>query len=272
MATSCAYQVPVDTGFFTPLGLQPAAVCRLAFDGAGRWLARHAMSHRRLVAELRTGFVFWSVQLVPGDPIGFFDVDRLDVTVTGRVRGGGTQVECDVEVRGPAARPARLHAVCVPLHLDGGPALSGTPARLGPDVLAAFRPDEVEARPHRSPLPGLRAAIAARDAVVARGRTPFVIHRHQCEVADQWFWPEAVSMAGGAREDLVLADARLRLAMQAPARRLDLLFSRPFSLFDEGAVLSTASEWQGGLAFVHEFFGAGEPRPRAVAIEQFAWD
>jgi hypothetical protein len=312
MRRSCAYQVPVDSGFFTPLGLQPAAVCRLAFEGAGRWLGRHAISHRRLVAEHRTGFVFWSVQLVPGDPIGFFDADRLDVTVTGRVRGGGTQVECEVVVEGmrpeddlpplrkavecdaqveggwpeddlppltprrkPGGRggcPTLLKAVCVPLQLDGGPALSGAPARLSPEVLSAFRHDEVEARPHRSPLPGLGGDIPTHGGVSGRGAAAFVIHRHQCEVADQWFWPEAVSMAGGAREDLVLANAGFHLAMQAPVRRLDLLFSRPFYLFDEGAVRSTAHEWEGGVAFVHEFVCGDEPRPRAVAIEQFAWD
>jgi hypothetical protein len=160
----------------------------------------------------------------------------------------------------------------VPLRLDGGPALSGQPARLSPEVLSAFRAEEIEAQPHLSPLPGLRAAIAARGAVLARGRSPFVVHRHQCEVADQWFWPEAVSLAGGAREDLVLANRGLRLAMQAPVRRLDLLFSRPFSLFDEGAVLTTAHEWEGGLAFVHELVAGDEPRPRALAVEQFAWD
>src|SRR5262249_54028791 len=116
---------------------------------------------------------------------------------------------------------------------------------------------------------------------LASGRTPFVIHRHQCEVADQWFWPEAVSLAGGAREELVLAHARrvapLRLAMRAPMARLDLLFTRPFSLFDGGAGRSTAYAWEGRLAFVHELAGSSaggddEPRPRAVAIEQFAWD
>jgi len=143
-------------------------------------------------------------------------------------------------------------------------------------VLAAFLPDEVDVHPHLSPVPQLSAEVASGGSRLASGTTPFVIHRHQCEVADQWFWPEAVSLAGGAREDLVLAQGErvrpLRLAMQAPARRLDLLFSRPFYLFDEGAVASTVSEWEGGLAFVHEFFGAGEPRPRAVAIEQFAWD
>ena len=63
MPRSCTYDVPVDTGFFTPLHLQPAVVCRLAFNGAGRWLSRHAISHRRLVAEHRTGFVYWSVEL-----------------------------------------------------------------------------------------------------------------------------------------------------------------------------------------------------------------
>src|SRR5215470_1417787 len=103
-----AYEVPVDTGFFTPVHLQPAAVCRLAFDASGRWLSRHAISHRRLLAEHRTGFVLWSVELVTGDPVGFFDAEHLCVGVTGRVRGGGTQVECDVELRGPAGRPTRL--------------------------------------------------------------------------------------------------------------------------------------------------------------------
>jgi hypothetical protein len=285
MPRSCAYEVPVDTSFFTPLHLQPTAVCRLAFNGAGRWLSGHAISHRRLVVQHRTGFVFWSVQLVMGSSVGFFDAEHLDMTVTGRVRGGGTQVECDVEVRGPVGRATRLRAVCVPLRLDGGPALSGAPARLGPEVLSAFRADEIEARPHRSPVPGLRAAIAASGAALAQGRTPFVIHRHQCEVADQWFWPEAVSIASGAREELVWTHAGrvppLGLAMQAPVGRLDLLFNRPFHLFDEGAVLSTAYEWEGRLAFVHELVGTGaggdEPRPRALAVEQFAarepaWD
>ena len=274
----CAYEVPVDTGFFTPLHLQPTAVCRLAFNAAGRWLSRHAISHRRLLAEHRTGLVLWSVQLVSGDPVGFFDADRLVVRVTGRVRGGGTQVECDVEVRGPVGRATRLQACCVPLRLDGDPALSGTPARLCPEVMSAFLADEIEARPHRSTLPSLRAAITAGGAALAGGRTPFVIHRHQCEVADQWFWPEAVSLAGTGREELVRAEAervpRLRLAMRTPVGRLDLLFRRPFFLSDEGAVLSTAYDWEGRLAFVHELVGTGaggqEPRARALAVEQFA--
>jgi len=62
--------------------------------------------------------------------------------------------------------------------------------------------------------------------------------------------------------------------MQAPVGRLDLLFSRPFFLFDEGAVRSTAYCWEGRLAFVHELVGAGaggnEAQARALAIEQFA--
>src|SRR5215472_1207290 len=188
----CAYGVPVDTGLFTPLHLQPTAVCRLAFNAAGRWLGRHAISHRRLLAEHRTGLVLWSVQLASGDPVGFFDADRLGLRVTGRVRGGGTQLECDVELRGPVGRATWLRACGIPLRLDGDAALSGTPARLGPEVMSTFLADEIDARPHRSPVPGLRAAIAGSGAVLARGRMPFVIHRHQCEVADQWFWPEAV--------------------------------------------------------------------------------
>jgi hypothetical protein len=273
---SCAFEVPVDTGLFTPLNLQPTAVCRLAFNAAGRWLSQYAISHRLLVAEHQTGLVVWSVELTSGDPVGYFDADCLGLVVTGRVRGGGTQFECDVEVRGPVGRATRMRACCVPLRLDAGPALAGAPARLGPEVMAAFRADEIDSRPHLSPLPGLRAAIAGGGAKLAQGRMPFVIHRHQCEVADQWFWPEAISLAGSGREELVRTEAEnipgLRLAMKAPVDRLDLLFSRPFYLFDEGEVLSTAYQWEGRLAFVHELVGTaiGGSEPRALVIEQFA--
>ena len=276
MPRSYAYEVPVDSGLFSPLDLQPTAVCRLAFNAAGRWLSQYAISHRLLVAEHQTGLVVWSAQLLSGDPLGYFDADTLTVAVAGRIRGGGTQFECDVEVRGPVGRPTRLRACCVPLRLDSGPALAGAPAKLNPEVMSAFLPDEIEKLPHLSPLPALRSAIACSGTKLAQGRTAFVIHRHHCEVADQWFWPEAISLACSGREELVRAAAedvpRLRRAMKTPVDRIDLLFSRPFYLFDEGAVLSTAYEWEGRLAFIHELVGTerGGDEPRALAIEQFA--
>ena len=268
-----AYQMPVDTGLFTPLGLQPTAVCRLGFNAAGRWLSEHALSHRRLVTEYRTGFVLWSAQLIFDEPVSFFDSDCLEMKVTGRIRGGGTQFECEVEVDSARGTTTRMQACCVPLRLDGDPALSGVPARLGPEVMEAFLPGEIEIRPHRSPTPGLRAAIVRDGTMLARRRTPFVIHRHQCEVADQWYWPEAVSLASGGREELVRVESGrvpgLRLALSTPLRRLDLLFNRPFFLFDEGAVLSSALKWQGRLVFVHELVGIEGGEARALAIEQF---
>lgn len=274
MARWSSYEIPVDTGLFTPLGLQPAAVCRLGFNAAGRWLARNVVSHRRLVADHHTGLAVWSAELAFDEPAGFFDADCLEMRVTGRVRGAGTQFECEAEVGGPLDSSARLRACCIPLRLEGDPALSGLPARLSPEVMRAFLPDEIEARPHRSLLPGLRAAVVENGVALARGRTSFVIHRHQCEVADQWFWPEAVSLAAGGREDLVRAEAGrvplLLSALRTPVRRLELLFSRPFFLFDEGAVRSVAYEWEGRLVFIHELVGREEEPPRALVAEQFS--
>lgn len=268
-----AYQMSVDASCFTPLGLQPTAVCRLGFTAAGRWLSEHALSHRRLVTEHQTGLVLWSAQLIFDEPVRFFDSDCLEMRVMGRIRGGGTQFECEVGVDSARGITTRMQACCVPLRLDGDAALSGAPARLGPGVIEAFRPDEIEVRPHRSPAPGLLAAILRDGTELARGRTPFVIHRHQCEVADQWYWPEAVSLASGGREELVQVESGripgLRFALSTPLRRLDLLFNRPFFLFDEGTVLSSAHEWQGRLVFVHELIGTEGGEPRALAIEQF---
>jgi len=56
--------------------------------------------------------------------------------------------------------------------------------------------------------------------------------------------------------------------MRQPLSRLDLHLVRPFFLFDEGAVRTTASEWEGRLVFVHELRAGDETR--AVVVEQFA--
>ena len=277
MGRWCSYRVPADTSLFTPLHLQPAAVCRLAFSAAGRWLQRHAVSHRQLVSQHRTGLVLWSVRLTYGDPITFFDADELEIGVTGRVRGRGAQFECDVAVGPAAGARTRLRACLIPLRLgDDDEALLGTPCALSPAVMERFQTEEVEDRPHTSPVPRLRAEIAGRARPLARTRTPFVVHRHQCEVADQWFWAEAVALGERGREELIRAEAErlplLRQGIRVPPERLDVLFQRPYFLFDEGTVVSTAYEWCGGLAFVHEFVDAGAEgaaRPRAVALERF---
>lgn len=267
------YQVPIDTGLFTPLGLQPTAIFRLAFNAAGGWLSRYAISHRRLVSEHRTGLVVWSAQFIAGEPPSFLEGDCLEVRVAGRVRGDGTQFECEGEVSGASGATTRMQACCVPLRLDGDPALSGVPARLSPEVMAAFLPDEIEARPYRSPVSGMQAAVAIEGTLLASGQRPFTIHRHQCEIADQWFWPEAASLASGAREELVRSesdgDPRLRLGLATPVHRLDLVFNRPFFLFDEGAVRSSAYDWQGRVVFIHELIGTTDDEARAIAIEQF---
>ena len=276
-----SHAVPVDTGLFSPLGLQPTAVLRLAFSGAGSWLGRNAITHRSLVSEHHTGFVIWSASFTVGRPASFFEADCLELRVTGRVSGGGTQFACEGEVLSGLSSLARVQACCVPLRLDGDPALSGVPARLSPEVLASFLPDEIEAEPVRSPVPGLRATVIRDATLLARHEAPFTIHRHQCEVADQWFWPEAASLASGGREDLVNAEAdrvpSLSRALATPVHRLDLLFSRPFFLFDQGTVASSAFEWRQGLVFIHELHGVEGGQPRAVAIEQFTgagpvWD
>lgn len=276
MSRWCSYRVAADTSLFSPLHLQPTAVCRLAFSAAARWLQRNVVSHRLLVEQHRTGLVLWSVQLVYGDRISFFDADELEIAVTGRVRGRGSQFECEVALGPPTGARTRLNACLVPLRLDDDAALLGTPGRLSPDVLARFPAEDVEDAPHRSPVPRLRAEITGEAGPLARTRTSFVVHRHQCEVADQWFWAEAVSLGERGREELVRAEAdrlpRLRQAMRVPLVRLDVLFHRPYFLFDEGAVISTAYEWRDRLAFVHEYVDAGDEgagRPRAVAIEQF---
>ena len=102
MPRMSTHKVPLDTGLFSPVGLQPAAIFRLAFSSAGQWLRRYAISHRRMISDYHTGFVVWAAQLVAIEPLTFLEVDCLDITMMGRVRGNGTyQVEA-----GPGGKPA----------------------------------------------------------------------------------------------------------------------------------------------------------------------
>ncbi len=275
MSRTYAYRVPADTSLFSPLHLQPTAICRLAFSAAGVWLRRNLVSHRQLVCEHHTGLVLWSVRLEYGDRINFFDAEELEIAVTGRVRSRGAQFEFEVAIGASARAVTRLTACLIPLQLSDDGAFLGTPHGLSQDVMARFLPDEVDHLPHTSSVPRLQAEIEKSALPLARNRSPFVIHRHQCEVADQWFWAEAVSLGESVREELISAEAErfpsLRQALRVPLERLDMVFQRPFYLFDRGVVVSSVHEWRGKLAFVHEFVGSGsmDGRPRTVAIEQF---
>ncbi|WNF25377.1 acyl-CoA thioesterase [Streptomyces sp. C11-1] len=277
MARSSAYETVLDAGLFTPDQLQPTAVGRLAFQAGTRWMRDHVCSHRMLVSEHRVGFVLWSYQLEYVQPLRFLDADEALVEVTARVRGPrASQLEVTMTLEGPAGVAVRTRAASVPLGLSGDAALSGSPVPLPAALVAAFRDDEIERAPHRSRVPALRAGFERDGQRLAVDVSEFRVHRHHCEVADQWYWAETLGFAAGAREELVRRHGRavpeLRRAQAGPVRRIDVTWLRAGQLWDLMRVRTSAHRTTEGLAFVHELGLAedegGPGGPYAVVVER----
>ncbi|GAA1500645.1 hypothetical protein GCM10009760_62450 [Kitasatospora kazusensis] len=275
MPRSSGYELVLDASLFTPTQLQPTAVGRLGFQAGTRWLRDHVCSHRTLVSEHQVGLVLWAWQLEYEQPLRFTDADEVQVDVRARVRGPrSSQLEVEMTVSGPAGVAVRTTAASVPLRLSGDQALSGTPTGLPDTLLAAFRPDEVERSPFRSPVPALRAAFEREGERIGSDTTTFRVHRHHCEVADQWYWAESLGFAGGAREEFVLRHGRrapeLRRPLAEGLRRVDVTWLRAGQLWDLLKVTTTAYRHGADIAFVHELGLAEDDGggPYAVVVER----
>ncbi|MFF3336676.1 acyl-CoA thioesterase [Streptomyces sp. NPDC002888] len=275
MPRSSTFEAVLDASLFTPTQLQTVSVARLAFQAGTRWLRDHVCSHRVLVREHRVGFVLWSWQLEYDRPLRFLDADEALVDVRARVRGPrSSQLEVEMTLTGPAGVAVRSRAASVPLRLSGDEALSGAPAPLPDTVVAAFRDDEVERTPHLSPVRSLCATLRREGEPLAEGTVPVRVHRHQCEVADQWYWAETLGFAGGAREELVRRHGRevapLRRALADGIRRVDVTWLRAGQLWDLLHVRTTAYRHGDDLAFVHELAPAAEDdgEPYAIVVER----
>ncbi|MFF2412028.1 acyl-CoA thioesterase [Streptomyces sp. NPDC058092] len=277
MARKSTYEVVLDAGMFTPIQLQPTAVGRLGFQSGTRWVRDHVCSHRRLVSEHRVGFVLWSWQLEYEKPLRFDDADAITVAVEARVRGPrSSQLEFETTFSSSAGMAVRTRATSVPLQLSGDAALSGTPAVLPASLVSAFQDDEVERTASRSPVPALRAAFerdGERLASDSEDLPTFRIHRHHCEVADQWYWAESLGFAAGAREEFVrrhgAAIPELRSALSTGFRRIDATWLRTGQLWDLLQVRTTAYRYGECIAFVHELELVGdEDGPYAIIVER----
>jgi hypothetical protein len=271
----CTYRIPLDSSFFTPLQLQPIAVGRIGFNGAARWLKENVCSHRRLIWEHQIGLVLWSWELDYRAPLNFDGADEAHVDVTGRVCGRGSQFECEMTLSGPAGALVEMRAVSVPLELSGDAALSGRPRSLPEEILTRFRDDEIDPVPRRSGVPRTQADIRREGTALASTEEVFRVHRHHCEVADQWFWPEALGFAAVGREELVVrhaaSHAAVRAGLQDPVRGVEAICERTYQFRDLGRVSTTAYEWRDRLLFVHELGLADSATDdvHAFAIERF---
>lgn len=254
------YEIVCDTSQFTPLQLQPRSVMLWSMNCFARWVLDRAGGWIRMLHEHRTGIVVGGARVDYLEPFRFFDASRVEAYVRLWCEPKGAPVHAEYEFTAAGRPVARVRHTLIPVQLSGDESLAATPVRLSGELLERFlaEVDERE-RPRRARL---APAVEAREQgapVVAERRATYRLHRHQCEVADQWLFTELPALAAAGREELAFSEGQsrpeLRKALKLPLRTVDCEYLRPFFLFEEVTQVTRAYHGDDGIFYVHRLLG-----------------
>jgi hypothetical protein len=254
VARTVGYEVVVDTSLYTPSQLQPRATLSLSFGALTWWLRTHLVSFPRLIGEKGYSVVILGGSTRYERSLGFFDADTLDVRATLSVLRGGTRLRLEVDVgaagHGVAVRTSLL--LC-PVQVVERTSLAAEVVALSPELLSRFRPDEVsDASPKREVMDQL-ARVEGEGRLLGERRGTFIVHRHLCEIADQWWFAEIPRLTEPVRELLAHESShrRVRRSLTEPLREFHFELTRPYFWWHEGEVHTQAYAVADRLAFVH---------------------
>jgi len=269
------FDVFPDVGAFTPLQLKPHFILSVCFNGSERWSREYGVPHQTAIRDLQTAFVLQVARVSYHDRYTYTDADRLSIAITRQSRRNGSQVEVRASFETPGGSMVAESSLCiVPLSLsDASGELAGLPAPMPPSYMSTFEPSERLEEPYPSPFPGMLNQIIESGELLSSYQYPLFINRHQCEFVDQWFFVEAGNLAAASREHMVFEQGArlplLRRGLSLPVRELNLLYSRPFYLFDVGKVLTRAFRSHEGVVFVHELIKDDPSELHALVLERF---
>lgn len=271
MPRAISFEVPVDTSLFNPLQIQPRAALSLSFTALTHWLRAHLVAFPRLLGEWHSGVVFLGFDLQYEAKLGFFDLEMLPVTAEMKALRKSWLLGLEANI-GPEERPAaRVSLLMHPVRVVEPISLAAEAAAWPDELIARFRDDEWADKPPRV-VPGEVARIEAWGKPRAEVSRRFVVHRHLCEVADQWFFAEIPRLLDTTREELALSEdstIRQRLLGQ-PLRRLVAELYRPYYWLHDGELRSSVHGHGDELVVIHRLQSLQPVREACgIAIEYF---
>lgn len=269
------FELVPDPGSFTPLQLKPSFLLAGCFNGSARWSRAFGVPHQVAIRDLQTAFVVHVARIRYLERLTYEDAGSISVAVTRRALKNGAQVEVRASFDSRPGHPVAESSLCVvPLSLAGeGGELAGLPAPMPSSYLDHFEASERLAEPYPSPFPRVLHEAVETGELLGSFEHPFFLHRQHCEFVDQWFFVEASNFAAASRERMVFELGAklpaLRRGLGLPVREMDLLFSRPYYLFDQGKVRTRALRGPEGVVFVHELIKDDPADPHALVVERF---
>lgn len=274
MARAIEWEHTVDTSTFSAVQLQPGVVASLTWNALARWMRTYAVDFPRLIGQKMTGMVVMGFQLEYRDPVTFFECEAFRVRAAFRIMRRGERGQMDLRFFTPSQELAVARLLVRPVAILDPVSLGAEPAPLSESLLACFEPDEIESASPQRMVPSRLATVETMGTLLAEAVTPFRIHRHLSEVAEQWAWTETPALVESARETMAL-DSRsehkmqLRRCLSHRLARFDVEYSRPYFSFEKGEIVSRAYDVAGLLAFAHRFTSRRGAHLHATVVEVF---
>jgi len=269
------FELVPDAGSFTPLQLKPTFILGGCFSGSHRWSRTYGVPHQAAIRELHTAFVVHVAKVKYLERYVYQDAETLTVTATRRAMRDGAEVEVHTTFESRPGHPVAESSLCVvPLAVsEGSPELAALPAPLPESYLSQLDPSEILHEAYPSPFPTVLREVVERGELLGSFEHSFFVHREHCEFVDQWYFVNATLFAASSRERMVFELGAkmpaLRRGLSLPVREMDLLFSRPFYLFDQGKARTRAFRAPEGVVFVHELLRDDPQDPHALVVERF---
>jgi acyl-CoA thioesterase FadM len=263
-----------DTSQFTPHQFQARSLLSVSFNVMWNWMRTHFISFRRSIQEYGLSWVIIRTEIDYHDRVTYFDADGFEAVVEKVTLRRNRMLEFLVEFRIPEKRIATGKILLLAVKVDDHDSLSALPGKVDHRLLDLLSPDEIDPAVPVRVVPSILEEIQEDGIPIAEGVYPFTIHRHLCEVADQWCFVELAGLVGASRESLVTAHpskgADLLRGLSKPMKSLRAELRHAYFLFDEGSVQTTSYVLGKRAYFVHRLLGgSSNQEPYVTVIEEF---
>jgi acyl-CoA thioesterase FadM len=263
-----------DTSQFTPHQFQARSLLSVSFNVMWDWMRTHFISFRRSIQEHGLSWVIIRAEIDYHDRVGYFDADGFEAVVEKVALRRNRMLEFHVEFRIPDKRIATSKILLLAVKVGDQDSLSALPGKVDHKIWDLLSPDEIHPTVPARVVPSALEQIQQYGTPIAEGLYPFTVHRHLCEVADQWCFVELAGLVGAGRESLVTAHpsqgADLLRGLSEPMKSLRAELRHAYFLFDEGRVETTSYVLDERAYFVHRLLGGPKNQePYATVIEEF---
>jgi len=263
-----------DTSLFDSFQLQVRSILVVSMRCWAQWAQEHLYSFPRLIKEFKFGLVVVGAHIKHEKPYTFFDGDGFDVRAVGEVVQERRLVLGHFDFVQAGERFISVDVMCRPVAMMGENTFAAMPCQLEEPLLAKFIPSDITDRRRGRKVPQVLERLTP-ESLIAEAERSSVLHRHDCEAADQWSYIEIGANAASAREAMIQnADnevrKRLQPALSSPIRSVDIEIRRPLFLYDRAQIVTRAYQDGGGLTFVHVYRSRmGGSHEHATIVERF---